>query len=309
MPGVMFSKSAAKRIADGIRKVERIPGGEQDLQRRRAGGLGRSTLWEVTAVQTGPETVTIKRVSNIDFDLNDLSEKTDILYDPSDAPSVGNRGLLIRLGEGPLFFFRRAAISRVYINEHCYVKSDDVNVAFGGPTTAIALTTPDNATKHVGIFKFASVLPSAGGQDITIVLAKSTQGINSGTVTGFGVSGRVYTLNVRLEYIKEDFDTSSLTYAQYSALDKVSLATVGNIWDIDSAMTTDITFTSFRTAKDRLILSASAFASLFSPSYDVYGIAITLVLGEVLVAGTFSGTFVRTMGADGDYLSWIEWDI
>ncbi len=223
MPGILFGRSSAKRIADVVREVERIPEGEQDLQRRRSGGLGRSTLWEVTAVQTGPGTVTIKRVSNIAFDLNDPSEKIDILYDPDNEPSVGDRGLLIRLGEGSLFFFKRAALNRINITSSCYV--DDANPDTGGlgyPNSPIAYKIHTGfaaATIWRAVFKFERRCPllSPLPDDIDVKLFLP---VNSGLgVESFhpNAGDTVDVVGV-VAGITEDFDPSTLTHNQLIAL-------------------------------------------------------------------------------------------
>ena len=102
---VNFTPEAAERISEAVQKVEQMPHPGKNLQRRRAGGLGRSELWEVTAVNDIAETCTIKRVENQAGDLIDISQKIDILYDTDQVPQVGARGLLIRLGNGNLMFF------------------------------------------------------------------------------------------------------------------------------------------------------------------------------------------------------------
>ncbi len=108
--GVNFTRPAARRISDVVREVEGQPRPEPVLQRHRAGGLGRSTLWEVTAVNPSedPPNCTIRRVENQDGDLITASQKEDILYDLDDPPKVGDRGLLVRFGEGKLVFFKGA---------------------------------------------------------------------------------------------------------------------------------------------------------------------------------------------------------
>jgi len=105
-PGVNFDRATADRIERAVLAVERSPLISSGAQRHRAGGLGRLSLWEVTEVQTTPKTVTLQRVDNSDMDLITIRDREDIAYDPDAAPSVGDRGLVIRLGDGVLFFFR-----------------------------------------------------------------------------------------------------------------------------------------------------------------------------------------------------------
>lgn len=240
MPGIIFGRSSAKRIADGIRKVENLPGGEQDLQRRRAGGLGRSTLWEVTAVQTGPGTVTIKRVSNIAFDLNDPSEKEDILYDPNNEPAVEDRGLLIRLGEGDLFFFRRAVpdvdLAVVEFNEYAYIRPSTPDTTFGYPGKAHMFTSSGlvSGNDRIGIIKLASTIPGTAAAFTHIILGwidmfkcdtfKTLQGSTSAL------------FRIKVLKITQDFDASTITYNVYSGLSKTQIA-VHEWWNINGVVT------------------------------------------------------------------------
>lgn len=155
--GVNFTPDAARRISNVVREVEGQSRPEPVLQRHRAGGLGRSTLWEVTAVQTGPGTVTIKRVSNIGFDLNDLSEKEDILYDPDNEPSEGDRGLLIRLGEGDLFFFKREAgqiVLRYQVSDWAQIHQTAPDVNDNQPALVIVAKNDLTPDEWRGLFKW-----------------------------------------------------------------------------------------------------------------------------------------------------------
>lgn len=223
MSKVMFGRSSARRIADAVRKVERMPGGEQDLQRRRAGGLGRSTLWEVTAVQTGPETVTIKRVANIDFDLNDPSEKTDILYDPDNAPSVGDRGLLIRLGNGSLFFFKPAVKIRSYANEAAVVKDTAPDTTFDYNADGHTIYFSPTLDQRL-VYKFPKPILMAGSYQTTDVCLgiqnTTTPGALGNGVLIHNLTANPITRNARLQvgFIGEDFDCSAITWNILSGL-------------------------------------------------------------------------------------------
>ena len=315
MPGVMFSKSAARRIADGIRKIERIPGGEQNLQRQRHGGLGRSTLWEVTAVQTGPGTVTIKRVSNIDFDLNDLSEKEDIFYDPGNEPSSGDRGLLIRLGEGSLFFFRRVpAINRTYIDKISGVIPALPDTSFPDTGTAIVIDA-SNVTTQIGIFKFTSPLPSIATvpemEDIFLSLKKT--GLFGRPTSATISPSKIQRLNAVPTLILQDFDITNLTYNIYLTLDTVS-STAFNIWELENLSGANSAVLRHRvfdvcgatTSGDAVAFTQSFFQQ--SPK-QVYGFAISLawVQGGAYENGNFNWNISRFATEHGKYLSYIEW--
>lgn len=219
MPGVNFTRESADRIADTVRRSERQASPDNKLQRRRAGGLGRSTLWEVTAVQTGPGTVTIKRVSNIAFDLNDLSEKTDILYDPDNEPSVGDRGLLIRLGQGTLFFFRRVGASSAvtYLSESALVKSDAPNTNFNHNVTPLTLYEDHNGVKHDIVYEFATPITAAE-------FLNTRSLFKIGHITGIGTpysgtpGSQSVTILIDVYTIKEAFDASAITWNSLAGL-------------------------------------------------------------------------------------------
>ena len=149
-----FDRASARRIARAVLNSERtqVPPGSR--QRRRGGGLGRLSLWEVTAVNTGAETCTLERVEDQDFNLITRSEREDVLYDPDSEPAIGDRGLVVWLGEGSLFFFRRAPATRVFCDHHLYVKTDAPSSSFGDPTDCTNYTLGENATTWHGVVKF-----------------------------------------------------------------------------------------------------------------------------------------------------------
>lgn len=217
--GVQFTKPASKRIADTVRSVEGRPFPNNKLQRRRSGVGSRSTLWEVTAVQTGPETVTIKRVKNQDGDLIDASEKTDILYDPDNEPAVGDRGLLIRLGNGNLFFFRRGdGIEILKANKYCYVDELNPTVNFGSLTQAqVRYDTSLPGRELWGVMKFESV--GSGSYEDLIIRNQSGFILYSGIATFAGYQ----TMVMEIHKVTDDFDPSTLTWNDAQSLTTVKL--------------------------------------------------------------------------------------
>ena len=232
MPGVNFTRQSANRIADTVRGFEGQASPDNKLQRKRAGGLGRLTLWEVTAVQTGPKTVTIKRVDNIDFDLNDPSEKENILYDPANEPSVGDRGLLIRLGEGVLFFFRRGAGQVVtnYVSGTALVKSDAPNTNFGHNTTPLTIHQDHTGIQHHVVYKWTKVV------QITdyLALTRKLMSVGTGAVPYAKMAyqtGDTTPENVNVDFnifaIKEDFDPSTITWNILAGLSTVPILSGG----------------------------------------------------------------------------------
>ncbi len=219
--GVNFTPATADRIEAAVQTVERSAPPGTSTQRQRAGGLGRSTLWEVTEVQTTPKTVTLQRVDNPDMELNTVRDREDIYYDPGAAPSVGDRGLVIRLGDGSLFFFKRAAgLDNLLMTDYAYVKDDDVNVTFGYPNVLEAQyhDVGGSITNQIGIGKFASV---AAGDYTSLILPNAFM-VAGATATG-GVALPKLFIDVKLWKITEDFDISAVTFTSWSALAKTAV--------------------------------------------------------------------------------------
>ncbi len=219
---VTFTRKSADRIAKVVKRVENMPPAEPIQQRRRAGGYTMQSLFEVTAVQTGAETVTLKRVQDTDDNLNDRSETLDVAYDPNNEPAVGDRGLIIRLGNGTRFFFRRAAeaVTRYYIAEHAYVKDDDVNTNFGYPTNANVFYEV-NGAEWVSIFKFDKQvdIEPTDFERYQVVFASLYNGIQ------YHSTGNV-AYSIRLKAIKEDFDASAITWTTWSGLSTIAVAQI-----------------------------------------------------------------------------------
>lgn len=227
--GVQFTKSSGKRIADTVRSVEGRPFPDNVLQRRRSGGGSRSTLWEIVSVQTGTETCTIKRVENQDGDLVEASEKTDILYDTDNVPAPGDRGLLIRLAEGSLFFFSpRRALNRINMVSACYV--DNQNKDTGGlgypkhPILYRHKITDFNVEEWRAVFKFdrrCPPEPSPGDKQQTLHFPITVSGMTSyWPQAGDGIE-----IIIRIWGIMDDFDPATLTWNQLNALNKWFITT------------------------------------------------------------------------------------
>lgn len=228
--GVNFTPDSARRISDAVKKIESLPT-PTNTQRRRAGGLGRMTLWEVTAVQTTPKTVTIKRVETQAGALIDASEKEDVLYDLQNEPSTGDQGLLVRLGDGSLFFFRRdpVEIERIYVTEQSWISAVFPDQTFGYPTTSIMIRPHP---EQFGFLKFSKVIPAIPSRLYSLLslgrIAQNDIVINPGSSD--------YELDIWP--VLEDFDPSTVTWNNDPA--------IGSRFSIDLL---DITGTCARTGK------------------------------------------------------------
>ena len=228
--GVQFTKPAADRIANTVRSVEGRPFPPGGLQRRRSGGGSRPTLWEIVSIQTGTETCTIRRVENQAGDLVAASEKTDILYDTENPPNTGDRGLLIRLAEGSLFFFSPGrALNRINMVSACYV--DNLNPDTGGlgyskfPILYRKKISSSVTEQWQGVFKFdrrCPPEPTPGDKQITLHFPITLSGLESYWPTG----GDEAEIIVRIYGIMDDFDPATLTWNQLQAL---------NTWFITTA--------------------------------------------------------------------------
>lgn len=226
--GVNFTPAAARRISNVVREVENRPYPEKSLQRRRAGGLGRSTLWEVTAIQTGPKTVTIRRVENQDGDLIAPSEKINILYDPDNVPAVEDRGLLIRLGNGSLFFFRREAdVSQIHrvtwagwsqVREATPDGTFEVNQA-----ATTSFYQAGVAQKRIVVVEFdePTGLSVPNGGKVWLQVGMPHWGISANDITA-GAKSVESECNVW--FIKEAFDYTTITYNIYTGLAKIQVS-------------------------------------------------------------------------------------
>ncbi len=223
---VTFTRKSADRIAKVVKRVEGMPAAEPIQQRRRAGGYRMLSLFEVISVDSPNVTVDLKRVQDTDDNLNDRSETEDIAYDPDDAPVVGDRGLVVRLGDGTRFFFkRRAALNRVFMQSAAYVKSDLPTQTFGYPDTAVCkrFNTPSTES-WIAIFKFQNVLPlldplPGSGAKLIVFPQYAPSGESFWESYNPG-GGSSYNVLVAPYSIKQDFDISTVTYNSWSALTK-----------------------------------------------------------------------------------------
>lgn len=226
-PGVNFTPKAANRISAAVREVESRPYPVNVSQRRRAGGLGRSTLWEVTAVQTTPKTCTIQRVENQDGDLIAPSEKTDILYDPDNEPSVGDRGLLIRLGEGSLFFFKRGADIQ-QIHRVTWAGWSQIRLGTPGGTFEINQAASNvyhqanTSSKRIVVVEFDEDegLSVPDGGKIWFQVCKPSYQMSTNDAT---VGENSMSVECNVWFIKNPFDYSTITYTTYLGLSKTKV--------------------------------------------------------------------------------------
>jgi hypothetical protein len=173
------------------------------------------SLFEVTAVQTGEETVTLKRVQDTDDNLNDRSESIDIAYDPNNVPAVGDRGLVIRLGNGTRFFFKRDVGVRHFFRESALVKSSAPNTTFnynGNQHTVLNDASNDNNI----IYKLGSpILLSHIASDSIICIGTRAPGQPSWITSQTSGNGEAI---IFCNPIIQDFDCSAITYNQLAGL-------------------------------------------------------------------------------------------
>jgi len=99
--------SRANGVESRVRRLEAMQGG---------GGAGRRPrprLWQVTAVDTTAGTCTVQGVrwDGDSLVTDSTREKQEVLYDPNNPPSTGDRGHLKGLSGGDLFFFKKRMIS------------------------------------------------------------------------------------------------------------------------------------------------------------------------------------------------------
>jgi len=225
MGGVNFTEPAAQRISRAVVKSEGIPT-PTNTQRQRAGGLGRMSLWQVTAVQTGAGTVTIKRVKNqLPGDLIDASIKINIVRDNLKPASVGDRGLLIRQGNGSLFFFNRDVPSFVtVINEAALVKSDSPDTTFNyNDNVGKAIKLDRNGIDHRAVVKFntpVEVDPQAGNVRNIMSLGLFISDITFPAITTTSEDRAEF--NLQANFIDQDFDASTITFNKLIALTRTT---------------------------------------------------------------------------------------
>lgn len=294
-PGVNFTRESAQRISDAVKKVESLPT-PTNTQRHRAGGLGRMTLWEVTAIQTTPKTVTIKRVENQAGGLVDPSEREDILYDPDNEPSIGDRGLLIRLGEGSLFFFRRAkaGIERIFVTEQSYIDENNPDDTFGHPTTSIMRKLPK---EKYGFLKFSSVIPSVVSQVYSLLSLGNLAENDFTAVDG----SRFENVDLQVRGILEDFDPSTVTWNNQGDLDLSATLTQMSMFDVSLGVGT-------RTGQGprgyMFVASNPNPSVLFNG--DVYGLRVLVNFSTTNPNSILTARLERTALGD-NFQSFVEW--
>ncbi len=319
--GVTFTRKSADRISNVVREVENRPYPINETQRHRGGGLGRSTLWEITEIQNDPEqpdplTCTIRRVTNTDWDLNEPSEKTAILYDPDNEPAVGDRGLLIRLGSGSLFFFKReVALNRVYVNEYCYVERNNPDTNYGYPT--LARQNGNKSLLYVSqrdaVFKFSKQLPSIGDlENATVNLGTNDDGII--WTDWFTSSHKTILFKWELHAIREDFDASAITWNILQGLSTSNLGYVSEFRcyvDVSSDSQANGNY-SWAGDGNGFVLGGNDLRNMLDPDAgdSAYGFYLRgdFFGDEVLNVAVGLDTVREELEAGtGKYSSWIEW--
>ena len=224
---VTFTRKSADRIAKVVKRVENMPPAEPIQQRRRAGGYTMQSLFEVTAVQTGAETVTLKRVQDTDDNLNDRSETLDVAYDPENEPAVEDRGMIIRLGDGTRFFFKRRGLTCGLIGfpEWAEVRQSSPDTTFNYQTDPVKARWTNSVNTGI-VYKLSHRIPqSVSSADYSALCLGEFNDPNNG-MKYFGTDGIdpnfFSTIDGRLSVhaIAEDFDCSAVTWNSVNALSK-----------------------------------------------------------------------------------------
>lgn len=301
--GVNFTRESGERISDAVKKVEAMPD-PTNTQRRRAGGLGRMTLWEVTAVQETPKTVTVKRVLNQDGILIDASLKSGVLYDPDTKPSIGERGLIIRLGEGSLFFFRREAARRIFITEHSHTLASSPDATFGFPTIARSQKIEGSGQVSAGFFKFANVIPEVGDALYYFVSLGIIDLVAWTSVKG----AKIENGSVTFRAIQEDFDASQVTWNNQDNLDMSS-----GFFDFDlcSVNSDEISSNITGHGSERMMFGRTAKTQGHLDIWfagNVYGLRMDVSFDATTEDGTQVQLDIRRLvGFDFNFRSFLEW--
>ena len=101
---VTFERESAERIARVVREVEsQRPGTGRPRRRQMKGPSKYGWLFQITAVDEGAGTCTVERYK----DSGNLTtpELTEVNYDAENVPSVDDLGIVLRQGDGGMFFF------------------------------------------------------------------------------------------------------------------------------------------------------------------------------------------------------------
>ena len=130
------------RFVDAVRATE-----QRVLFRpgpRQPDSYGR--IYEVTAVDKQAKTCTLRR-PYADGSLDENSQLSDVFYDLDNAPSVGDRGEVLRLAEGSLYFHPGGG-TPVMIRSKAHMAADNVAYscvylsAAGGEGCALTVRRP-----------------------------------------------------------------------------------------------------------------------------------------------------------------------
>ena len=222
---VTFTRKSADRIAKVVKRVENMPAAEPIQQRRRAGGYRMESLWEVTVVNTTDKVVTLKRVQDTDDNLNDRSETIDVAYDPDNEPAVGDRGLIIRLGDGTRFFFKRGVGQNIiFINEWAEVRSDSPTTRYsysGDGSQSVRAYSSTDGTLYYAVMKLAG---SPYDIDATYAILRSGTNVVGLSLVSTETGPSSLDLREEVYGIYEDFDMSLMTWNYLAGLDTDDMA-------------------------------------------------------------------------------------
>ena len=188
-----------------------------------------------------------------------------------------------------------APATRAYVDEYCYVKSNDADASFGWDNQAIARTVKAGET-WVGIFKFAEMLepfPIVGNSAVLIV------GDVDSIIVYVDDASANWGFKIDLYRINEDFTPQTLTYNQYLALDTTLLAVefYKTVWNIKTADAEDIGYVNYPA-----FITYKAFIE--SPNaVDAYGFAL---VPSVIVGA--NGSFIHaTIDRALSLEAWFGW--
>ena len=265
-------------------------------------------LWEVTAVNTGVGTCTIRQAYKSSGGVWSLVARTarSVLYDPNNEPSVGDRGALLRTATGAQCFFS----SFTRLGWSTVIGAATLNMVTSTVTSRTSCqtqrkwTATGNGTEVLrGVVKFAAPLTI---QNSTLFMCRrSTAGFfvcvhREGSVTQFimGAEGSGTRLAARLSFITSDFDPAVDSFATLSALPVGENVGDFHDWDL------------LQVRLYAHLDSASAwrqgcfhnFAGTSLAGVLVYGFRVTSIAGYADFAGT--GTQFCTWPQDMHYTYW-----
>lgn len=187
-------------------------------------------------------------------------------------------------------------VDHVYIDEYCYVKSDDANASFGWDNSAVIKAVKAGAT-WIGVFKFTDRLsPFPVGETVreSLVIGERTT-LNADIAD----TSAAWTLKIGVHRINEDFTPQTLTYNQYVALDTDVLHPT--FFQIESHTLTDA-------AEDMLwhiIFFATCHQGFLDSMFnsEIYGVALV----PSVPTGANGTSIDLTMTRALSWEAWAEW--